>query len=175
MSRARVPRPRVRARWLVEGRYRWGYTSTSVGRYGTQTIVVQVLPPGTPRVLRRCTHLTRSWAPLSGAGTAAGAPIGAAIADVSLFAAGAIVLPLLVLVGMVMARVTHPVRSRTVSASAFRSSIRASVVDDLHFARLQHLAEGLHDAETRIDAGDIRWPEYADRWERAFAALAPPR
>lgn len=171
--RGRHPTVHVRrwARWLVDGRYRWGYAVARTGRYGTQSIGVHVFAPGTSRALRRCAHLARMWTPVSAAGTAATAPVVVAVADVSVAIAGGAPLALFIATGIALQRASAPTRSHAVSAHARRRVSAAPTPADARFDEITRTIQRLHDAEERRDDGSLSDRDYLARWNIEFERL----
>ncbi len=159
-------------RWIFEGRYRWGYVSTSTGRYGSESIHLSLYPPESSRVLRRCAHLTRTWPRFTVVGTAVTAPSAVIIADISLIVAGAGPLILLMFVWVALTRISAPVTGHTAFISARRSGIGSDIEDDFRYSFVRGLFIELHMVEQQLESGEISWDEYQQVWSTTFAELS---
>lgn len=161
-------------RWIFEGRYRWGYVSTSTGRYGRESIHFSLYPPESPRVLRRCAHLSRTWPRFTVVGTAVTAPPAVIIADISLLVAGAGPLILLIFVWVALARISAPVTRRIAFISARKSGITPDIEEDFRYSYVLGLFITLRMIEQRFDNGEISWDEYQQIWSTTFDELSTP-
>ena len=158
-------------RWMFEGRYRWGYSTSSTGRYGSRSLYLHVYPPDTPRILRRCAHLSRIWIPVSTVGTVATAPLVATIVEMSLLTASAGPAALLLLAWIALQRVAAPLNKQLMTTSAHKSTINPNLDDELRFDQVHIVLDRLRQAERQMDAGEISHHEYRARWSSAFAEL----
>jgi len=155
---------RSQRRWLGE-RYRWGSASHTSNRFGTQSIHLQVFPPGIPPDSRRYTRLALRW-PLLGTMHAVLAavlisvltpmPLGLTILVVALAAGYA---------GALLAIGTAPIRHRTARLTAKLPALHPEESEVVRFQDAAQLLEGLELAEDEFDAGKISWDEYRRVWQ----------
>ncbi|MCI2956673.1 hypothetical protein MN032_03115 [Agromyces atrinae] len=171
MGGGTTARLRLWARWLLDGRYRWGYAVARTGRYGTQSIGVHIFAPGTSPKLRRCAHLARMWTPVSAAGTIAAAPVIVAVADVSVAVAGGGPLALFVATGIALRRASAATRAHAVSAYARRRVSEASTPIDSRFDEVALTIQRLHAAEEGRDDGSVSVRAYLALWNTEFERL----
>ncbi|HSP76654.1 MAG TPA: DUF6611 family protein [Cryobacterium sp.] len=156
-------------RWLLEGRYRWGYFTSSTGRYGSEYLRVVIYPPDSPRILRRCAHLARFWLPVSAASTLGTASIVVTLVEISLLTASIGPAVLCLLAWIALKHVSAPMTRRQVTTSARKSTISLNLNDELRFDQVNGLLKRLRQAERQMDGGAISKREYQDRWAVAFA------
>lgn len=154
-------------RWMREGRYRWGYTTQSTGRYGAIRITVNVYPPGIHRDLRRCSHAIRLWPPVMLVAGVALTAIDVIVAEVPLGIATVSTLGFLLLVGGVLMQVSSPIRSRTISVVA--SSHVTVDEPSRHYSDVRYMLARLQDAEDQYERGTLTWRQYEQRWASAYA------
>lgn len=158
-------------RWLLEGRYRWGYFTSSIGRYGSQNLRIVIYPPDSPRILRRCAHLARFWIPVSAAGTLGTASIVVTLVEISLLTASLGPAVLCVLVGTALKRVSAPITRRQVITSAWKSTISPNLDDEHRFDHVDGCLQRLCQAERQLEVGAISRREYQEQWAIAFTVL----
>lgn len=157
--------------WSLEGRYQWGYSSSSTGRYGNQSLYVHIYPPDTPRKLRRCAHLARIWLPISAVSTLGTASIVVTLIEVSLLTASIGPAVLLLLAWIALVQVAAPINSRLATSSAWKSLISPNLDDEIRFDQLHTTVYRLQQAERQVEGGEISQHEYHRRWSKAFAGL----
>lgn len=163
--------PEPRRRTLLDGRHRWGTVTRQAGRYGAESIHVRIYPPDSSVLLRRLARGTRLW-PLAGAGLTVLIGLSVpALVDVPTAAAFITTLIFVLVVWAVLAWISRPVRSWTISFLATSSTLFPQHSGKQRYEHAVAVSLRLEQNEKLYDHGTIGWDEYRAEWARAYETL----